>query len=440
MSKAGISKITAVALSIVLLVVGLIGGYLLGTSMAPPAGVGTATVATVTVTAPATGLSGDIPIGMTIPLTGVLSTFGKQYRVVAEKAAEEINSYLASLGRPWRISLIFEDTATDPKTALDKVMALHGRGVKVFIGLASSAEVAEVKSYVDANKLLVISPSSTSPALALPDMILRYTPNDLYQGKAIAKIMWLRGVRWIAPIWRGDTWGDGLEKATVESFNSICKASGESCGVLEGVRYDPAAKEFSVEASRLNSIVSDAVSKYGANKVGVLMISFEEAAALIAAARNYPVLGSVIWQGSDGTAAVQPLLDPPIAEFAVKVKLWNTMASPGISPYTEEIRKWVKNALGMEPMGYTYFVYDALWTVALAIDACGKYDGEAIKNTLPLVLSHYIGASGFIVLDSNGDRALGDYDLWAVVFENGTYTWKVVGLYRGLTETIEFYT
>ncbi|MEM0259952.1 MAG: ABC transporter substrate-binding protein, partial [Sulfolobales archaeon] len=321
MSKAGISKITAVALSIVLLVVGLIGGYLLGTSMAPPAGVGTATVATVTVTAPATGLSGDIPIGMTIPLTGVLSTFGKQYRVVAEKAAEEINSYLASLGRPWRIRLIFEDTATDPKTALDKVMALHGRGVKVFIGLASSAEVAEVKSYVDANKLLVISPSSTSPALALNDMILRYTPNDLYQGKAIAKIMWLRGVRWIAPIWRGDTWGDGLEKATVESFNSICKASGESCGVLEGVRYDPAAKEFSVEASRLNSIVSDAVSKYGANKVGVLMISFEEAAALIAAAKNYPVLGSVIWQGSDGTAAVQPLLDPPIAEFAVKVKL-----------------------------------------------------------------------------------------------------------------------
>ncbi|MEM4798650.1 MAG: hypothetical protein QW713_01355, partial [Sulfolobales archaeon] len=95
---------------------------------------------------------------------------------------------------------------------------------------------------------------------------------------------------------------------------------------------------------------------------------------------------------------------------------------------------------GMEPMGYTYFVYDALWTVALAIDACGKYDGEAIKNTLPLILSHYIGASGFIVLDSNGDRVLGDYDLWAVVFENGTYTWKVIGLYRGLTETIEFYT
>ncbi|MEM0043729.1 MAG: hypothetical protein QXR90_02995, partial [Sulfolobales archaeon] len=210
--------------------------------------------------------------------------------------------------------------------------------------------------------------------------------------------------------------------------------------VLEGVRYDPAAKEFSVEVSRLNSIVSDAVSKYGANKVGVLMISFEEAAAIIAAAKNYPVLGSVIWQGSDGTAAVQPLLDPPIAEFAVKVKLWNTMASPGISPYTEKIRKWVKDALGMEPMGYTYFVYDALWTVALAIDACGKYDGEAIKNTLPLILSHYIGASGFIVLDSNGDRALGDYDLWAVVFENGTYTWKVIGLYRGLTETIEFYT
>jgi branched-chain amino acid transport system substrate-binding protein len=219
-----------VVLSIVLLIIGLVGGYFWGLTAAPVTTVtvapGAAPSATLTVTAPpvtitapgvAPTLSGEIPIGITIPLTGVLSTFGAQYRVVAEKATDEINAYLASLGRPWRIKLIIEDTATDPKTALDKVMALHARGVKVFIGIASSAEVAEVKQYADANKLLVISPSSTSPALAIPDMILRYTPNDLYQGKAIAKILWLRGVRYVVPMWRGDTWGDGLQRATVDN-------------------------------------------------------------------------------------------------------------------------------------------------------------------------------------------------------------------------------
>lgn len=449
MSATGVSRVLAIVLAVVMLVIGLLAGYFIGMFTTP--GVATTITAytappltyTYTITAPGTvpTLSGDIPIGLTIPLTGVLSTFGKQYRVVAERAAEEINSYLASLGRAWRIKIIIEDTATDPKTALDKVMTLYARGVKVFIGVASSAEVSEIKSFVDANKLLVISPSSTSPALAVDDMILRYTPNDLYQGKAIAKILWLRGVRFVAPVWRGDTWGDGLAKAATENFNNICKASGESCGVLESIRYDPNAKEFSVEASRLNTIVSDAVSKYGASKVGVLLISFEEAAAFIAAAKAYPTLASVVWQGSDGTAAVAPLLDPAVADFCVKVKMYNTMASPGVSPYTEKVKKWVREALGIEPMGYTYFVYDALWTVALTIDLIGKYDGEAIKNALPLVLQHYIGASGYIVLDKNGDRAVGDYDLWAVVYNTttGKYEWKVIGLYHGLTGTVEYF-
>ncbi|MGC9149246.1 MAG: ABC transporter substrate-binding protein [Sulfolobales archaeon] len=454
MNKRGISKTVFVSVAVVMLIIGLVAGYAIGTmrptavpavpvatierTVAPtgaPAGVVTVTVAG----AGPTGLAGEIPIGFPIPLTGVLSTFGAQYRVVVEKAVDEINSYLASLGRQWRIKAIIEDTATEPKTCLDKVMALHARGVKVFIGIASSAEVSEVKSYADANKLLIISPSSTSPRLAIPDMILRYTPNDLYQGKAIAKIMWLRGARYITIIYRGDTWGDGLYSAVRDNFDKICKTAGGGCGLLEPIRYDPAAKEFSAEAAKLNSIVSDAVSKYGADKVGVVAISFEEAAALIAAAKQYDVLGKVIWQGSDGTAAVTPLLDPAVAEFGVKVKFYNTMASPGVSPFKEKIRKWVKDALGQEPMGYTYFVYDAIWTVALTIDAIGKYDGEAIKNTLPLILQHYMGASGYIELDENGDRKVGDYDLWAIVKEGDRYMWKVIGLYKGLTDTIEFY-
>lgn len=444
MSKQG-TKVSSI-LAVVMLVIGIIAGYAVGylTAPAPTPGVTktvtvTAPGPTVTVTAPAAGLTGEVRVGALLPLTGVLSTFGTQYKAIAELAEKEINDYLAALGRGWRIKVVTEDTATDPKTCLSKMMTLHGTGVKVFVGIASSAEVSEVKSYADANKLIVISPSSTSPALALKDMILRYTPNDIYQGKAIAKILWLRGIRWVVPVWRGDTWGDGLKEYTAKYFNEICKASGESCGVLEGIRYDPTAKEFSVEAAKLNDIVSNAIAKYGKEKVGVLVISFEEAAALIAAAKAYPALGQVLWQGSDGTAAIAPLLDPAVADFAVKVKFYNTMASPGVSPYTDKVRSYIKEKLGMEPMGYTYFVYDALWTIALAIDAAGAYDTEKIMQVLPYVLAHYIGASGFIQLDENGDRAIASYDIWAIVPEAGKYTWKVVGLFEGLTESVKWY-
>ncbi len=435
-------------LAIIMLVIGVVAGYAIGRASVPAPAPGVVTTVTErvtvtapapTVTVPAVGLTGEIKVGALIPLTGPLSTFGAQYKAVAELAEKEINDYLAALGRGWRLKVVIEDTATDPKTALSKMMALHGAGVKVFVGVASSAEVSEIKSYADANKLLVISPSSTSPALALKDMILRYCPNDIYQGKAIAKIMWLRGIRWVVPVWRGDTWGDGLKEYTIKYFNEICKASGESCGVLEGIRYDPAAKEFSVEAAKLNDIVSSAVAKYGKDKVGVLALSFEEIAALFAAVKAYPILGEVKWQGSDGTAGVEPLLDPAVADFAIKVGFYNTQASPGVSPYTEKIKSYVMGKLGMIPFGYTYFVYDALWTVALAIDAAGVYDGAKILQVLPYVLAHYIGASGYIQLDENGDRAIANYDLWAVVLKDGKYEWKIVGLFEGLTETVKWY-
>lgn len=433
-------------LAVVLLIIGVIAGFFVGQGAAPARIVtvtapGVAPPTTVTITAAPLGLTGEVRIGALLPLTGVLSTFGAQYRVVIELAEKEINDYLASLGRPWRVKFIFEDTATDPKTHLDKLMALHGAGVKVFIGGASSAELSESLSYCNANKILIISPSSTSPALAIKDMALRYTLNDIYQGKAIAKIMWLRGVRWVIPVWRGDTWGDGLAKYTTDYFKEICRASKESCGVLEGdaIRYDPKATEFSVEAARLNDAVRRAVATYGKDKVGILLISFEEAAAIFAAAKAYSTLWEIKWTGSDGTAAIEPLKDPAIAEMVINVGFFNTMTSPGVSPLGEKIRSLVRSKLGMEPMGYTYFVYDIAWTIALSLDAVNSYDPEAVLRALPMILSRYLGASGYIELDQNGDRSVGDYDIWAIVKVDKVYEWRVIGIYKGLTETIEWY-
>ncbi|MCS7099247.1 MAG: hypothetical protein RMH84_06785, partial [Sulfolobales archaeon] len=143
--------------------------------------------------------------------------------------------------------------------------------------------------------------------------------------------------------------------------------------------------------------------------------------------------------GSDGTAAIEPLRDPAIADMVVKVEFFNTMPSPGVSPHGEKIRREIKAKLGMEPMGYTYFVYDIAWTIALALDAVNTYDAVKVMGLLPSVLNKYLGASGYIELDKNGDRSIGDYDIWAIVRIGDRYEWKVIGIYRGLTETIEFF-
>ncbi|MEM3954794.1 MAG: ABC transporter substrate-binding protein [Sulfolobales archaeon] len=300
--------------AIVLLIVGLGIGYGVGTASTPPKVItatttvtapGAATTATQTITQTVTttvtvtpavtaGLSGPIPIGGLWPLTGELSSFGEENKVAFELAVKEVNDWLKSMGKPWYLVPVIEDSATDPKTALDKVRIMHGRGVKVIIGPMASAEIREIKSYVDANKILVISPSSTSPALSIPgDYILRYCPDDTVQGPAIARVMFNSGVRYVVPIWRGDAWGDGLKDATVKAFLNILKKEGVEGSVVEGIRFEPGAKEFSVEVAKLADIVNGLVSKYGVDKVGVLLISFEEAVPLFVAAGKYDILGKV---------------------------------------------------------------------------------------------------------------------------------------------------
>ena len=53
---------------------------------------------------------------------------------------------------------------------------------------------------------------------------------------------------------------------------------------------------------KLNAIVSDAVKKYGADSVGVYVISFDEITPILIQSTLYEDLGKVRWYGSDKIA------------------------------------------------------------------------------------------------------------------------------------------
>jgi len=443
----GVSRAVAAALLVIGLIIGIAIGYVVVSTTAPPTPAAatvtvTATVvSTVTQTAPAApGLRGEVPIGALLPLTGVLSSYGENDKVALEFAEKEINEWLKARGEEWYIKLYIEDSATDPKTALDKLMTLHGKGIKFIIGPMSSAEVSEIKSYADANEILVISQSSTSPALAIEeDWIFRYVTTDLIQGPAAARVAYTQGIRYLVQIWRGDTWGDGLARATREAFLNILKKTGEPGDVIEGVRYDPAAKEFSAEAAKLASLVTDLVNKYGKDKVGIDAIGFEEMIAFITAAKAYPILSEVKWVGSDGTAGVSGLVkEAELAEFCMKIQFLNPIVTPGVSPHTEKVKNYVREKLGRDPEPYAYNSYDALWTIVIALDLVDKYDSKAVKAILPEVVKRYMGASGFFELDKAGDRAYADYELWIPWRVDGKYDWRIAGIWRGATDTVEW--
>jgi branched-chain amino acid transport system substrate-binding protein len=306
--------------------------------------------------------------------------------------------------------------------AEQKMRTWHGQGVEIFVGPMSSGETSQLKSYTDSNGLLLISPSSTATSLSLPDdSIFRFCPDDYIQGPAIAEMLLDAGITDVVGTWRGDAWGDGLQAAVETAYGDTFAAE---------VRYTPTTVDFPTEAQSLANAVQAALDGGATtDEVAVLAIAFEEVIPYMEDADAHAVLKTVQWFGSDGTALLSSLSDHAIAgPFADTVNYTNTIFAPGASAKYLDVTDHINTELGRTPDSYAYNTYDIVWSVALALDVVDEYGAAAVKLALPGLVDNYYGASGLFSLNANGDRAVADYDLWAVV--TGTpAAWAKVGTY-----------
>ena len=395
---------------------------------------------TVTVTetpeVPPVGLTGEVLIGTLLPLTGVLATYGENSMVGVDLAVEEVNAFLKASGAKWTMRVIHEDTETKPDVALTKCESLAAKGVKFIIGPQASAGVKNIKGYCDANKILVVSQSSTSPALAIPgDFVFRFCPTDVIQGPALARLMWDAGSEYVVATWRGDAWGDALVEAARVRFEELGGT------FVETVRYPGEALEFSAEAKAINDAVTSAVASYGADKVGVLLVAFEEAAIYFTSIAEYPVLWDVQWFGSDGTTgSLKMIEEPACAEFCSESRFVNPIFAPTRSPKFAKVEANGLAKLGRAPDSYVYAAYDIVWALAYSLLTVDAYDPEAVRAVLPDVTESMFGASGWVVLNEDGDRAAADYDLWVIAeIAAGQYEWKHVGVYVQATDSVTWF-
>ncbi|HYY40693.1 MAG TPA: penicillin-binding protein activator, partial [Nitrososphaera sp.] len=266
-----------------------------------------------------------ILIGALLPLTGTLSSFGESAEASLRLAVDDVNNQLAKSGSSSRVGLVIEDTKTDPDVAREKLMDLASKGIRIVIGPSTSAAVAAVKEYADENGILIVSSSSTAPSLAISnDNVFRFVPDDTHQAEALAKQMWDEGTRVVIPIWRTDVFGNNLQSLLKEKFE---KLGGK---ILDGIGYNPPVGDFAASLHRINFIVweqelraltskvNNAVSQYGADKVGVYIVAFDEIVPIMIQANRHPELQSVRWYGSDGSAQNEGLIkNVEAAEFAV---------------------------------------------------------------------------------------------------------------------------
>lgn len=408
-----------------LAIAGLLAATMLGGCVTPPASSAPAP-------APAPTAERDVLIGGLFALTGDWSSLSRTNKAAMEIAIDDLNRYLAGNPAHVRFVAAIEDTRTDPAVALEKAGALRRRGVQLMIGPQTSAEVARLKPFVDANDVFLISPSSTAGALAIAgDNVFRFTPSDSLEGVATAALMWSEGIRAIVPVWRDDAGNAGLAAATRTAF------SARGGTVLGGVKYAAGTPDMAAAAAALRAELRRSDEHYGTGRVAIYLASFDDGAELLAKIADDGELGAVRWYGGDGLARSQALLANRRAlRFAMRVGLRAPLfgLDPGARDVWQPLAARIVARTGVQPDAFAMSVYDAVWVVGRAYVASGATVSVAkLKQAFTTAAATHFGATGWTVLNAAGDRKYGDFDFWSVRQAGGVPRWEVVAQFETRT-------
>lgn len=394
----------------------------------------------------------EVPVGLISSLTGAWSSGGKTIRIAVEKAQADVNEYFENKNSSMRIKLFVGDSKTDPIESIHAIEKIAESGVRIIIGPATSAAVMSVKDYANQNGIILISPSSTSPALSIEnDNLFRFVPDDANQAQFISNKMWNDGIRIVIPMWRSDTFGNELVKEMKMNFE---KKGGL---VMEGVEYHAHTGEFSSSLHRINfimwnqylkklsHILDNATHKFEPHEIGIYLVSFDEVTPILIQSNEHQILQQVNWYGSDASAQnMQIIRNRDAAHFAEMINFSNPLFQVNLTNSKAEIleQEIEKKLHGSSSLTYPILAYDTFWITALSLekindnrtsDISSDVDIEYLKKIINSTAADYNGISGNIILNAAGDRVNANYDVWSVTKSQNdeNYVWKhsIVGNY-----------
>lgn len=361
---------------------------------------------------------GPLVLASLMPLSGDLASLGPGIALGAKVAVDQINAAGGVNGQD--VVLIEGDSGCNADVALTGLQDVIAQGAQGVMGAAcSSATLALLSSVIEANVALV-SPSSTSPQLTTVEkggMFSRTAPSDAFQGVVLAAELIKDGIETISIISRADSYGRGLANATLEAF----EANG---GVVANVVYHAAdATEFSAEVT--------AVGKGNPDAIVAILFPDTTGCPIVQGAFEQG-LTDIPWYFTDGVKDSDTLLD--CAQGALE-------GFKGVAPGASEsealtqFKALYSAATNGESETFIFApqAYDATMLMILSAIANGT-DGGSIASgmiaasgggtpcigaaCIELALAgedfDYVGASGPIDLDANGDPTAGTYDIYQI--------------------------
>lgn len=301
-----------------------------------------------------------LKMGALLPATGALAFLGAPMSAGVALAVKEVNDAAAGV----TIDLSTADEGDlDNKAYETSMQKLQSEGITTLVGAASSSVT---KLIVDSNTsagILAISPSNTGVAFAgLSDLYFRTAPSDYLQGEVLANTIAEDEHKTLGIIYQNDPYGQGLEGAIKEVFEST---GGK---VVAEASYNQGDGQFNAQVSEIAAAKPDAVAVVSYDQFVTIAPLLKNAGIdpstlylVDGNLKDYPDL-PVDLTGAKGTRAGAALPDSFVADLN---KVWEGEGNEKLDALT-----------------YSAEAYDAVILMALGALQAGSDKGADIADQL----------------------------------------------------------
>jgi branched-chain amino acid transport system substrate-binding protein len=342
-----------------------------------------------------------IKVGEFASLTGSEATFGNSSHEGTLLAIEQINAAGGVLGR--KLELITEDTRSrpgEPATVVNKLIARDG--VVAVLGEVASSASLEAAPVCQANKIPMISPSSTNPKVTQTgDYIFRVCFIDPFQGTVMANFATktLKARRVAVFTDTKSDYSKGLAKFFKEKFT----ANGGT--IATELDYSKGDKDFKAQLTAIKAANPDGIFVPGYyTDVALICVQARELGLTI------PLFGGDGWESEELVK---------IGRDAVEGCYFSTHYHPDVG--TDVSRKFVadyrKRWNGKTPDALAACGFDSALVLADAIKRAGSTEGPKVRDAIANT-KNFQGVTGTITINQDRDATKS-----AVILEvkNGKY-------------------
>ena len=330
--------------------------------------------------APAAGTT--IKIGEFASLTGKEATFGQSSHKGTLLAVEELNAAGGLLGK--QIEFIYEDNRSTPGESATIAKKLITRDkVVAILGEVASGRSLEAAPIAQANKVPMISPSSTNPKVTeTGDYIFRVCFTDPFQGRLLAEFakrtLKAQKVAIVSDV--SAPYSMGLAQYFREPF----VANGGQ--VVSEQKYTGGDKDFKAQLTVIKNSAPDAVLVPG---------YYTDAGLIVAQARQLGIKAPLF--GGDGWEAPELL---QIAGAALEGTYYSThFSADNTDPLVQKfVAAYKAKNNGETPDAMAALGYDSVMVLADAIRRAGTTDGPKLRDALAAT-KDFPGATGATTLD-----------------------------------------